>query len=131
MKLILNKNVWLFLALAYTISLLVASLVKIKSDSLPVNFTNADKIFHFGAYFAMTLIWNFYYYIRKKSAEKKPNLWICFAIIIFGIIVELLQRDMTTYRSFEWLDVVANSLGVIFGYIVLKISLPKLPFEFK
>ena len=131
MKLILNKNIWLFLALLYSISLLVASLIKINSSDLPVNFSNADKVFHFSAYFVMTLIWNFYYNIREKSKEKNPNLWICFAIIIFGIVIEILQRDMTTYRGFEWMDIIANSLGVVFGYLVLKITLPKLPFEFK
>lgn len=79
----------------------------------------------------MTVIWNIYYFAKKKPVDRKPNLWICFAAIVFGIIVDLLQRDMTTYRSFEWLDILANSLGAILGYITLRIIAKKFPFPFK
>ncbi|HLS31835.1 MAG TPA: VanZ family protein [Flavobacteriaceae bacterium] len=130
MKSILNKNVWLVLALIYTVGLLVVSLVKIESEGLSVNFKHADKIFHFGAYFGMTLIWHFYLFAKEKTNDLYPNLWICLSIIGFGIVVEIIQRDLTTYRGFEWLDILANTLGVIVASLFLALVGPKLAVKF-
>lgn len=106
--------------------LLFVSLVKIKSEGLPVSFKHADKIFHFGAYFGMTLIWHFWLFAKEKTNNLQPHLWICLFIIGFGIVVEIIQRDLTTYRGFEWLDILANSLGVMFASLVLVLVGPKL-----
>src|SRR5690625_5016091 len=99
MKSLLNKNLWLVLALIYTISLLFVSLVKIKSENISVSFKHADKIFHFGAYFGMTLLWHFYLFTKEKTNNLLPNFWLCLSIVGFGILIEVLQRDLTTYRE--------------------------------
>lgn len=119
MKRILNKNLWLALSIIYSSTLLYFSLIRIKAESLPVNFPNADKLFHFGAYFGLAFLWNFFYYAKKKKASAIPSLIIGVAAIGFGIIIEVLQRDLTTYRGFEWWDIVANSTGVILCHIFL------------
>src|SRR5699024_208586 len=126
MRNILNKNLWLILAVIYSVSLLFVSLVRIKSDGMSVSFKHADKIFHFGAYFGMTLIWHVYLFAKEKTNTLQPNLWICLSIIGFGIIVEVFQRDLTTYRGFEWLDIVANTSGVLLASLVLMLIGPKL-----
>ena len=38
--------------------------------------------------------------------------------VAMGGVLELLQAYATTYRSGEWLDVVANSIGVVIGNAV-------------
>lgn len=119
MKRILNKSFWFSLAVIYSLTLLYFSLIRIKAESLPVNFANADKLFHLGAYFGLSFLWNFFYLAKKKTPKAIPNVWIGVAVIIFGIIIEILQRDLTTYRGFEWLDIVANSSGVILCHIFL------------
>lgn len=126
MKRLLNSTTCFVLALIYTLCLLTVSLIKIKSDNLPVKFEHADKIFHFGAYFGMALLWHLYYFQREKVRKYKPNYKICLLIVGFGIVIEVLQRDLTTYRGFEFLDIVANTSGVILAFILLKILSPKL-----
>lgn len=93
---------------------------------MSVSFKHADKLFHFSAYFGMTLLWHVYLFAKEKTNNLKPNFWICLSIIGFGIIVEVIQRDLTTYRGFEWLDIVANTSGVILASLVLWIIGPKL-----
>src|SRR5690625_3724100 len=119
MKSLSGRRVFLVLALSYTLVLLVLSLVKIREKSMPVDFDNADKVFHFFAYFGLTLIWHAYYLSKTKLPEIKINFWIALACVGFGIVIEVLQGSVTNYRSFEGYDILANSSGVILALIAL------------
>ncbi len=116
------KSLFLVVALIYTAGLATVSLLKLNSDALSaVEFKNADKVFHFLAYFGLTLLWEAYYFKQKQSIQGFPSLKIALAAIIFGIIIEILQKGATRYRSFEYLDIVANSTGVILAVLSLYI----------
>lgn len=39
--------------------------------------------------------------------------------ISFGIIIEIMQKEFTTSRQFEWSDIVANSLGSLLAIVFL------------
>lgn len=120
MDLLRNKKLFLAGGLIYTIVLLTLSLVRLNESSLPFSEVgNADKIFHFCAYLGLTLIWQFYYFTKTEHITA-PKLWICGLIIMFGIVIELLQLTMTAYRSFEGLDIVANTSGVILAFVILQ-----------
>ena len=53
----------------------------------------------------------------------KRSLWtsgvVCF---VYGILMELAQGFLTTYRSMDWKDAIANTTGIVFAVIVLIIS---------
>jgi len=114
-----SKLLFLLVALGYTLALLTASLIKIESESLPVRFEHADKLFHFGAYFTLTILWHLFYFIHRRTKEYHPYWVICLLAVVFGIIIEILQGSATTYRGFEWLDIVANTLGVVLASVAL------------
>ena len=67
-----------------------------------------DKIHHLVAYFLLAL----------PSGLKKPNKWVLFIFlfIIFGGVIEMIQPYVNRYG--EWLDFLANTTGVIFGFFL-------------
>lgn len=38
----------------------------------------------------------------------------------YGLLMEYFQQWFTTWRSFEWLDFAADSVGAILGYIAIR-----------
>ena len=105
-------------AIGITISIICLSLFRIPSTGIKI--TNIDKAFHSVAYFTLAISWLFTFY-------KKPKLkyLIVFSCIIFGIIIELLQSNLTVYRTGEIHDVIANTLGVLLALIIFNVFLKK------
>jgi len=88
------------------------------------NIPHGDKIVHFIFYFVATIL-GFLYLIHrnnKKSNIKKAGTILAFSLIIFGIIIEVIQEKMTTNRSGEVLDALANSAGVVFGFLLILVQ---------
>ena len=54
----------------------------------------------------------------KITPRKKPNKWVLFIFlfIIFGGVIEMIQPYVNRYG--EWLDFLANTTGVIFGFFL-------------
>ena len=115
------KKIALLAATIYSAALIFASLVK--PENIPdIDVDYSDKIFHFLAYGLLILLWfsAFFYHFNLK--ETKSIVYAAIFSVIFGIIIEVLQYELTTYRSFDVYDVVANTLGVILGVSVLVIK---------
>ncbi|KAA6351468.1 hypothetical protein EZS27_000547 [termite gut metagenome] len=80
-----------------------------------------DKMVHLCMYSGMSgILW--LEFMRNHKNEKLPLLhaWIGAIIcpIAFGGVVEFLQGYFTTYRGGDWLDFVANTVGVVLGSLV-------------
>lgn len=75
-----------------------------------------DKIGHFVAYSAM-MLWFGFIYLRGKR-----YLLIGLAFIAMGVGLELIQ-GMLEYRSFSYLDMGANTCGVMIGWLFAKTPL--------
>ena len=105
--------VWIFLGVMLIGIISYLSLVP--SRSLP-SLNVSDKLVHFLIYLTITL-WFVGIFKQKYFAA----LGILF--LLFSLGIEILQ-GMTTYRSFEWLDLAANGLGifcaVILGILMFK-----------
>jgi VanZ family protein len=113
-KVLLEDNA-IFIAVFFTISITIGSLVK--SDLIAVEIVSvSDKTYHFIAYFFLMLSW-LYVFFKKKSFSKNVK-FIFIGCIVFGIIIEILQGVTTTYRTLSFLDVAANTLGVLFASTV-------------
>ena len=82
-----------------------------------------DKIVHFMMFFSFPVIIDIY---RKSHPKIK---WLQRSIVIlilgtaFAITTELLQLLLTSYRSFDISDIIADICGVIIGIVVIKIKL--------
>ena len=113
-KVLLEDNA-ILIAIFFTISITIGSLVK--SDVIAVEIVSiSDKTIHFIAYFFLMLSW-LYVFFKKKSFSKNVK-FIFVGCIVFGIIIEILQGVTTTYRTLSFLDVAANTLGVLFASTV-------------
>ena len=95
------------------------SLVKVSGVS-GFNVKNADKFYHSFAYFMLAISWLFTFY--KKPQKKYFIVILC---IIFGIIIEFLQKNLTVYRTGDVLDVLANTLGIILALLIFNLFLKK------
>lgn len=109
----------LLLAIAYTIVLTIASLIPLGDLSVGA-FSPTDKMLHTGAYFGMSLIWMLFYLLKVEKKQNYSTAFIVISVlvIIFGMLIEVLQGALTTYRQPEWADVVANSLGVLIALML-------------
>ena len=75
-------------------------------------FAHFDKVSHFFAYAFMSFL--LHLVLEKKYAIR--NFAICFFI---GSFIEYLQ-SLTGYRYCEVNDLIANTLGAIFGIVLFK-----------
>jgi len=104
------------IALLLTASIVLLSLLPIPDIKMPVDVPLADKWTHMVMYGVLTLaIW-----VEYRRAHRKSNAWrlLVFAFlapVAMGGILELMQAYLTTCRSGEWLDFVANTIGVCIG----------------
>jgi len=85
------------------------------------NFSHADKIVHFFMYLVLSLSWlggmlKFYY--RRK---KKVKLYLVgILVFIYGVLMEVLQFCLSTGRSAEFADIMANTLGILSAFVLFK-----------
>ena len=98
-------------AFYYTLTLIILSLVPYPDIGLPkFKLFELDKLIHFSMYTIFIIIWGL------KSDNKTKILIFS---ILFGLGLEILQHILPFGRYFDWGDFIANSLGVLFGTIIL------------
>ncbi|HOC58727.1 MAG TPA: VanZ family protein [Smithellaceae bacterium] len=78
---------------------------------LPVDFWNADKAYHLTAYAWLSALAMLSFSVRRTA------LFFSFSLIILGVLLEIGQLFIPG-RSFSFLDIAANSLGVLAGIFV-------------
>jgi VanZ family protein len=114
------KRKALLLSILYTITLTIVSLVKLDLDDVEEIIPSfSDKIFHFLAYIVFTLLWFNSFFFRFKFNKTKSVLLAILVSSVFGIIIEVLQQVITTSRSFDLKDILANLLGVLIAAILI------------
>ncbi|MAQ76470.1 MAG: hypothetical protein CL613_09080 [Aquimarina sp.] len=123
-KTLLGHKTLLVGVVTYTILITLASLYRFIVSPFVLDFENSDKVLHFISYFIFEVIWFFFLYFSARiSMNWKRSLWtsgvVCF---VYGILMELAQGFLTTYRSMDWKDAIANTTGIVFAVIVLIIS---------
>ena len=119
----LLENNAIYIAVFFTICILFGSLVKsefIVVESISVS----DKIYHLIAYFLLMLSWLYAFFKREKFEENVK--YIILGCFIFGIIIEILQGVTTSYRTASYLDIVANTIGVLLAVVIFHVFEKKL-----
>ena len=116
-KALLEDNA-IFIAVFFTISITIGSLVK--SDLIAVEIVSvSDKTYHFIAYFLLMLSWLYAFFKREKFEENVK--YIILGCFIFGIIIEILQGIITSYRTASFLDILANTIGVLLAVVIFHV----------
>lgn len=79
----------------------------------------ADKWTHMVMYGSLTLIiWIQYLRSHQKTNWVKLVIGGILAPATWGGLMELAQAYLTTYRSGDWLDFIANCIGVVIAVIL-------------
>ncbi|MGV1011016.1 MAG: VanZ family protein [Flavobacterium sp.] len=118
-----NKKTYLWLALLWTCIVTVLSLVTIGNIGSSIPIPNKDKYVHFTFYFVFVVVW--FLFAKRTNMTKKIKWIVLFSAIGYGILMEICQGIISTNRSPEVMDVLANSIGAITGLIFITIILKK------
>jgi VanZ family protein len=118
-KKFLVARIALFVAGLYTVFLAISSLVKLEKINVG-SFKPTDKLLHLGAYFGLLVLWKVYFILKDKpESTYKRNLFkIAGLAVLFGMLIEVLQGELTSYREPDWYDILANTVGVLLAVII-------------
>lgn len=98
------------------LAIVLLSLLPIPDVRMAVEVPLVDKWTHMVMYGVLTLvIWLEYIRAHRQMRGLRLLLLAFLAPIAMGGALELMQAYLTTCRSGEWLDFVANSIGAVVG----------------
>ena len=115
-KKLLEDNI-LFLAIVATIIVAILSLTSVPKINLGLQIKSGDKILHILAYFTLSFVWFLAMQERMNSFAEKGRLIAL--LILYGIILEVLQGGITDYRTGDFYDVIANTIGVLLATLLI------------
>ena len=115
------KTYFFVITILYSIALTVVCLIDL-NGVIEVKISFGDKIFHSLAYVVLTALWYYTFYYNLKFNKGKALINAVVISIIFGIVIEVLQGTVTTYRSSDINDVFANSFGAILAAVVIAVK---------
>lgn len=117
-KALLLGNLFL---IAIGITLFIGYLSLMKMPQLKIEVKNLDKGYHLIAYFTLAVSWLCAFY--KKPKKTYLIVTLC---IVYGILIEILQDKLTVYRTGDYRDIIANSIGVLLGLFLFNLIFKKI-----
>ena len=81
-----------------------------------IPFDNFDKVIHFGMYFTLFLV--LYKSITLSYTVIFIKIKTLLFVILYGFLMEIMQKYVSINRSFEFIDLLANTTGAIFGLLI-------------
>lgn len=103
--------VWRFFSVLLLLSVITVMLAPPdwfgSDDDGPSWFEHADKLAH-GLTFIVLAVW------FAGLLERRRYLALAVALVAFGMLVEVCQY-LVGYRTADWLDIAANTLGILLG----------------
>ena len=118
------------LSLILTLLIAVASLFPLSLPEVVQDVPFYDKWGHFLMYGVLTLvIWAEYAHSHRRPGRSAPgsmpaHSWCTLALLgviapcLLGGLLEIMQATLTSTRSGEWMDFLADSFGVFLGAVV-------------
>ena len=106
----------LFFRLASIAAIIAIWVLSFLPGSAMPSVPGSDKWHHALAYFVLMFCWGQWF------TRPLTRLKLAVAFIVMGALIECLQ-GMTTYRSFEWLDMLADAIGVALAWTIVTAQL--------
>lgn len=108
--------------ISWMVFITLFSLFYFPDDGIPfITIPHMDKMVHFMFYFGASISASLCVREQTRGSKGFKKVLSSTAIlsIIYGIIIEVLQETLTTYRDGNVYDVIANTVGSLFGITVL------------
>ena len=93
------------------ISVLFISILSVQEINIESTINLNDKFLHFGCFAYLTVIFWLSRIINKE-------FWVYAIVLGYGILIEIIQIYLP-YRSFEFLDIFADFLGILAGNFLI------------
>ena len=106
----MHKN-YTLLAVLWTSIIVMASLINLE-HAPQVHISNLDKIVHLLMYFVFTILW-------ILALKQRKIYYIVAVAIVLGGLLEIVQGVMHQHRSADWLDFLANTIGVFLALLLI------------
>ncbi len=111
-------------AILYAVAIFIGGSVPQLPDT-GVEFTYQDKVLHFVAFGGLEVfIWRALCYSAPERGFRWLAVWSCVSTSAIGALLELWQGLLPT-RDLEFLDWVADTLGALLAWLVLRRSAKK------
>jgi len=111
-------------SIVWTVFIATVSLVPSSSfESRHFNVEGLDKLIHVLLYLFFALFWTtgLKRQYKSKMIRKYAFHFSILGGFLFGLMLEILQAFFVQTRYFDWLDLIANGIGCIFGVLVFKL----------
>ncbi len=121
----LKKHKYLIVSVSWVCFVTYLSLFNL-SNAPKVEIPNFDKLVHAGFHFLNTLF--IYLYLKFELNHKyiKHCLILAMSVdIVYGLVIELMQKMLTETRHADFLDVAANVFGTVVAALVVKFIINK------
>ena len=111
------RRIWLALGAGWVATVMYLSLTPHPPE--PMHFLNADKLEHALAY-SFLMLW-----FCQVYQQRAPRIFVAGMLVTLGVGIEYLQR-MTAYRVFDYVDMLANSTGVLLSFIFINMGMGRI-----
>lgn len=127
-KLLLKVKPLLFIAILYSVAISILFFVPSSEFSkVKIPIYGLDKIVHGTIHFILINLWMLYFYVKNDFRFKVKSVLLLFlSLMLFGIIVEILQGQLTDSRGADIFDIAANLTGSLLGILFFKIAINNL-----
>ena len=117
----LKKHKYFILAVGCTVAITYSSLTSFKNAPKVDFIYISDKLVHGIFYFTLTVLWYLHFNFEQKNNvfNKKAILISSTFACIYGIIIEVLQKQLTSYRTADYKDALANSAGITLALLFI------------
>ena len=93
------------------ISIVLISILSVQEIEIQSSVNFSDKFLHFSCFLYLTII-------SWLSRIIYKELWLYVIVLAYGILIEIVQIYIP-YRSFEFLDIFADFLGILAGSFLI------------
>ena len=93
------------------ISIVLISILSVQEIEIQSAVNFSDKFLHFSCFLYLTII-------SWLSRIIYKELWLYVIVLAYGILIEIVQIYIP-YRSFEFLDIFADFLGILAGSLFI------------
>jgi VanZ family protein len=112
-----------FIFLGMSLFLLTLPGTSVPSGWFFIHIPQFDKIVHIGMFGMLCILFHFPAFTSPLSGRQKLGWYwlISIAGILYGVVMEFVQRDLVANRSFEGADILADMVGSL-GALAISLS---------
>jgi len=119
-KILLARNYIFIASIFYTTGVTFLLLSPSKNIPKVSLIPSIDKLGHAMIFLLLGFVWLARFFFKKEQIKKSSFFIVLGVVFIYGIIIEVLQGTLFTSRTADIWDVIANTIGIVFSYVLFK-----------